>query len=91
MSRSRGRICGPRSDAGDWDTARRVHERHLELFRANFLTSNPVPVKAAMAEMGLIHDVLRPPLLPLDDANRTRLRAVLAGVGLLPGREEAAA
>jgi 4-hydroxy-tetrahydrodipicolinate synthase len=76
---------------GDWDTARRVHERHLDLFRANFLTSNPVPVKAAMAEMGLIGDVLRPPLLPLDDANRARLREVLAGLGLLGSREEAAA
>jgi 4-hydroxy-tetrahydrodipicolinate synthase len=76
---------------GDWDTARRVHERHLDLFRANFLTSNPVPVKAAMAEMGLIEDVLRPPLLPLDDANRVRLREVLAGLGLLGSREEAAA
>jgi 4-hydroxy-tetrahydrodipicolinate synthase len=77
--------------SGDWDTARRVHERHLDLFRANFLTSNPVPVKAAMAEMGLIEDVLRPPLLPLDDANRARLREVLAGLGLLGSREEAAA
>ncbi len=76
---------------GDWDRARRVHERYLDLFRANFLTSNPVPVKAAMAEMGLLEDVLRPPLLPLDDADRARLREVLAALGLLETREEVAA
>ncbi len=77
--------------AGDWDRARRIHERHLGLFRANFLTSNPVPVKAAMAEMGLINDVLRQPLLPLDDANRVRLRTVLADLDLLAPAAEAAA
>jgi 4-hydroxy-tetrahydrodipicolinate synthase len=77
--------------SGDWDRARRVHERYLDLFRANFLTSNPVPVKAAMAEMGLLEDVLRPPLLPLDDADRGRLREVLAAVGLLETPVEAAA
>ncbi len=76
---------------GDWDRARRLHERHLELFRANFLTSNPVPVKAAMAEMGLIDEVMRQPLLPLDDANRVRLRAVLADLDLLALTAEAAA
>jgi len=76
---------------GDWDTARRIHERHLDLFRANFLTSNPVPVKAALAEMGLIEDVLRQPLMSLDDMNRTRLRAVLDDLGLLDTIEEAAA
>jgi 4-hydroxy-tetrahydrodipicolinate synthase len=76
---------------GDWDRARRVHERYLDLFRANFLTSNPVPVKAALAELGLIEDVLRGPLLPLDDANRSRLRAVLADLGLLDTLAEAAA
>jgi 4-hydroxy-tetrahydrodipicolinate synthase len=68
---------------GDWDEARRIHQRHLELFRANFITSNPVPVKAALAEMGLIEDVLRRPLMPLDETNRSRLRTVLDDLGLL--------
>ena len=76
---------------GDWSTARGIHERHLDLFRANFLTSNPVPVKAALAEMGLIEDVLRQPLMTLDDDNRSRLRAALADLDLLGTREEAAA
>ncbi len=71
-------------------TARRIHERYLELFRVNFVSPNPVPVKAALAEMGLIEDVLRQPLLPLADPQRARLRAVLDGLGLL-GRPDATA
>jgi dihydrodipicolinate synthase/N-acetylneuraminate lyase len=48
-------------------------------------------VKAAMAEMGLITDALRMPMLPLDDADRARLRAVLDDLGLLDGATEAVA
>ena len=70
--------------AGDWEAARALHNRYLELMRVNFIAPNPVPVKAAMAEMGLIHDVLRLPLLPMADEQRPRLRAALTGVGLLP-------
>ena len=69
---------------GDWTTARRIHERHLELFRVNFVSPNPVPVKAALAELGLIHDVLRQPLLPLADEPRARVLAVLGDLDLLP-------
>ena len=51
------------------DGARRIHERLLPLFRANFQGApNPVPAKAAMLAMGLLDDDdLRAPLLPLDD------------------------
>jgi 4-hydroxy-tetrahydrodipicolinate synthase len=70
--------------AGDWAEARALHNRYLELMRVNFISPNPVPVKAALAEMGLIHDVLRAPLLPMDEALRPRLRAALDAVGLLP-------
>jgi 4-hydroxy-tetrahydrodipicolinate synthase len=77
--------------AGDWTTARAIHERHLDLFRINFITSNPVPVKAALAEMGLISDGLRQPLLPLADAERAQLRDVLADLDLLGDVEEVAA
>jgi 4-hydroxy-tetrahydrodipicolinate synthase len=70
--------------AGDWDGARRVHERWLPLFRANFQGGpNPVPVKAALGLMGLVADRLRQPLLPLDDAARERLAAVVRAAGLL--------
>jgi 4-hydroxy-tetrahydrodipicolinate synthase len=76
---------------GEWDTARRIHEQHLDLFRANFIGPNPVPVKAALAEMGLITDALRQPLLPLADAERAELRRALGGLGLLQEAETAAA
>ena len=52
-------LCAAARD-GDWPTARRLHERYLELFRVNFVSPNPVPVKAALAEMGLIEDVAAP-------------------------------
>lgn len=78
--------------AGDWDTARRLHERWLPLFLANFRGApNPVPVKAALALMGLLeHDSVRGPLLPLESDARSALATVLRGLGLVEstgGRE----
>jgi 4-hydroxy-tetrahydrodipicolinate synthase len=67
---------------GDWTTARELHERYLELFRINFIAPNPVPVKAALAAMGIITDGLRRPLLALDEGPRARLLDVMASVGL---------
>ncbi|TME80022.1 MAG: 4-hydroxy-tetrahydrodipicolinate synthase [Chloroflexi bacterium] len=70
--------------AGDWDTARRIHDRWLPLFRANFAGGpNPVPVKAALSMIGLIGDVLRPPLLPLEESARQSLADVLRQAGLV--------
>ncbi|HXG41068.1 MAG TPA: 4-hydroxy-tetrahydrodipicolinate synthase, partial [Candidatus Limnocylindrales bacterium] len=71
--------------AGDWDGARRVHERWLPLFQANFRGGpNPVPVKAALALMGLLpSDAVRLPLLPLGDADRERLAGLLRTLGIL--------
>lgn len=70
---------------GDWRGARRLHERWLPLFLANFRGApNPVPVKAALALMGLLPtDRLRAPLLPLDLVARDRLAGVLRELGLL--------
>jgi 4-hydroxy-tetrahydrodipicolinate synthase len=71
--------------AGDWETARRIHERWLPLFLANFRGApNPVPVKAAMALMGLLEDdALRRPLLPLTDDARAALALTLRSAGLV--------
>jgi 4-hydroxy-tetrahydrodipicolinate synthase len=70
--------------AGDWDAARRTHERWLPLFLANFQGGpNPVPAKAAMQAMGLLAtDAVRQPLLPLAEADRERLITTLEAVGL---------
>jgi 4-hydroxy-tetrahydrodipicolinate synthase len=81
--------------AGDWDAARRIHERWLPLMKANFAGGpNPVPVKAAMSMMGLLTDMLRAPLLPLDEPHRARLKMILQTTGALdstPARPEQAA
>ena len=71
--------------AGDWDAARRGHERWLPLMLANFRGGpNPVPVKAALLRMGLIEsDLTRRPLLPLEDAPREALERLLRSLGLV--------
>lgn len=71
--------------AGDWDAARRIHERWLPLFLANFAGGpNPVPVKAALALMGLLEgDTVRAPLLPLDEHPRVALAVTLRTLGLV--------
>lgn len=74
--------------AGDWDHARRIHDRWLSLFLANFAGApNPVPVKAAMALMGLLDsDAVRRPLLPIEPIASAQLAATLRGLGLVsPG------
>lgn len=74
--------------AGDWDEARRLHERWLPLFLANFRGApNPVPVKAALTLMGVLErDDLRAPLLPLEAEHRARLADVLRGAGVVDTR-----
>src|SRR5512147_582841 len=71
--------------AGDWDRARRTHERWLPLFQGNFRGGpNPVPAKAALALMGLLEsDMVRAPLLPIDPDSRAAMAVVLRGLGLL--------
>jgi 4-hydroxy-tetrahydrodipicolinate synthase len=71
--------------AGDWDAARRGHERWLSLFQGNFRGGpNPVPVKAALMLMGLLEtDMVRAPLLPIDPDGRAALAVTLRGLGLL--------
>ena len=69
--------------AGDWDTARRLHYALLPLIRALFQETNPIGVKAALAMMGFCRDELRLPLLPMTEAARAKLRAVVEEFGLL--------
>ena len=73
------------SGEGGGDPARALHYRLLPLMEANFLESNPGPVKAALALMGLIEERYRLPLVPVQEQTRARLRAVLQEVGLLGG------
>ena len=67
---------------GDFDGARRIHRRYHPLMEINFVESNPIPVKAALAEMGLLEPVWRLPLVPPKAENQARIRAVLDSLGL---------
>jgi len=76
--------------AGDFEGARQIHRRFLPLMEINFIESNPIPVKTALAEMGLLEAVWRLPLVAAKPENRARIRAVLETLNLL-GRVHAAA
>ncbi len=68
---------------GDFETARRIQSKFLTLMNVNFVESNPIPVKAAMARMGLLLPVWRLPMCPPNEANQAKIDKVLEGVGLL--------
>ena len=76
---------------GDWAAARTLHYRLLPLMEANFIESNPGPVKAALAALGLVEEHVRLPLVPVQEQTRARMRAVLAELGLLQGAAHVAA
>jgi len=69
--------------AGDLPRARGIHLRLLPLFSVLFCETNPIPVKAAVAEMGRIGDEIRLPLTEITQPNRERLKVVLKEFGLL--------
>ena len=76
---------------GDFRAAREIHRRYLPLMEVNFVESNPIPVKTALAEMGLIEPVWRLPLVPPKAENRDKIVNVLRSVGLLDRTHAAAA
>jgi 4-hydroxy-tetrahydrodipicolinate synthase len=75
----------------DWDAARRFHRRYLPLMLANFIESNPLPVKAVLAMMGKIEEVYRLPMLPMRRDNRSKLQKIAAEAGLITKPTAAAA
>ena len=62
---------------GKYEKARELHFRLLHLMNVNFVESNPIPVKAAMAKMGLLEEVYRLPLTQLADASRAKVEKAL--------------
>lgn len=73
------------AEAGDFKAARRLHHELLPLMQINFIESSPIPVKAAMAMMGLLDEVYRLPLVPPRAASRDRIAQVLRDLGLPTG------
>jgi 4-hydroxy-tetrahydrodipicolinate synthase len=60
-----------------------LHLRYYPIFKDLFIETNPIPVKAAMAMLGMIEEVYRLPLCRISDKNREVLRAAMQKVGLL--------
>ena len=70
--------------AGKEEMARRLNDALAALHEKLFVEANPIPVKWALAEMGLIaHDAIRLPLTPLSASRHGELRAVLVECGVL--------
>lgn len=73
------------AEQGDYAGARALHQRLLPLLLVNFIESNPIPVKSAMASMGLLQEVYRLPMVPPRPASKQRIDAVLQSLGLGAG------
>jgi len=72
--------------SGDFAGARKLQRKYLPLMEVNFIESNPIPVKAAMALMGLLEPVYRLPMCPPKPENLARIEKVLESAGLLADR-----
>ena len=68
---------------GEFDQARSIHRKYLPLMEINFVESNPIPVKAALALMGLLEPVWRLPMVPPRVENRMRIHNVLDSLELV--------
>ena len=60
-----------------------IHTRLMPLFQGMFIETNPIPIKEAMAYMGMLKKELRLPLCPLSEANSTFIKGLLGEYGLL--------
>ncbi len=69
---------------GDYGTARQIHTRLLPLMQVNFVETNPIPVKAAMAHLGLLEPHYRLPIVPPRPESLTQIVQVLNKLGLSP-------
>jgi 4-hydroxy-tetrahydrodipicolinate synthase len=72
-----------RARAGDFAGAASVHFKLWSWMRDAFIEANPIPAKAALAMMGRMRNVVRPPLVPLNEAHSATVRASLQKAGAL--------
>jgi 4-hydroxy-tetrahydrodipicolinate synthase len=71
------------AERGDFTAARAAHQKLMRLMLVNFVESNPIPVKAAMAMLGLLEERYRLPMVPPSEASRTKIAEVLGEMGLI--------
>jgi 4-hydroxy-tetrahydrodipicolinate synthase len=69
---------------GDFEKARRLQKKHLELMEANTLEASPAPVKCALSLMKRCGETMRLPAVPVQEETRRRIEAVLTSLKLLP-------
>jgi len=69
----------------DWKQARTILRKYLPLMQANFIESNPMPVKAVLAMMGRVEEIYRLPMVPMKKETRAKLEQIAAEAGLLNG------
>jgi 4-hydroxy-tetrahydrodipicolinate synthase len=68
---------------GDWTTARELNTRFMALMQANFIESNPMPVKAVLAMMGRIGENYRLPMVPMRSDTRAKLEKIAVECGVV--------
>ncbi len=71
------------AERNDFAAARKIHAHVMPLMTVNFVEANPIPVKAAMADMGLLEEVYRLPMVSPRPEAREKIRKVLAELSLL--------
>jgi 4-hydroxy-tetrahydrodipicolinate synthase len=69
--------------ANDWEKARGLQKKYLPLMQANFLESNPIPVKTVLAMMGKVEENFRLPMLPAKEETKAKLEKIAVEAGLL--------
>jgi len=71
------------AERNDFAAARAVHDRIVALMQINFIEANPVPVKAAMAAMGLLEETYRLPMCPPKPESREKILKALKELNLV--------
>jgi 4-hydroxy-tetrahydrodipicolinate synthase len=68
---------------GEWTKALQLQYRLLPLMNINFVESSPIPVKSALAMMGMIEEALRLPMVPITEPNRAKVKKILEDLKLI--------
>ena len=87
-ARPDGRRMVEAAERGDFAAARAEHQRLMRLMLVNFVESNPIPVKAAMAMLGLLEESYRLPMVPPSESSRRKIRRRSPRLGLGVTRTE---
>src|SRR6185503_18301123 len=68
---------------GNFSLALKLHEKYYPIFKDLFIETNPGPVKAALAMMGMMEDEFRLPMVPISNTSREKLQKTLKACGVL--------